>query len=174
MYVPFIWEIVHWLVAEWKSNTAFSYISTPHYFLHDCIWYTQFRLLECLQREIAFHFTVTLSLPPPPPISTNSSAHVNTRVMWSVYFLTKYVNLNVHVKLLDFILLSYQRDTLKSNLAVLHIHVCRIPYTLSTYHRKDKKKTRSDNFLFTIDWIFLLGYTPNADNKKWYSQLFIR
>jgi hypothetical protein len=68
------WHIVHWLVAEWKSDSTFLYNSTPHCFLHHCICYTQVWMVEFLQREIALHSTACLL--------TNTSTDVNTTVMW--------------------------------------------------------------------------------------------
>jgi hypothetical protein len=70
-------------------------------------------------------------------------------VMWTlelsddVYHLREHVFFKLSLKMLDFILLSYQRGFLKSGLAALDIHiVCHITYTwFSTYDRKFCHKT---------------------------------
>jgi hypothetical protein len=69
-------------------------------------------------------------------------------VMWTlqlsgVYYLTEDECLEVQVKMLDFLLLSYQRGFSNSGLDALDIHiVSHIPYTwLSTYDRKLWHKT---------------------------------
>jgi hypothetical protein len=38
------WVIVHWVVAEWKSNSTFFCNSTRHCSLHHCVCYTQDRM----------------------------------------------------------------------------------------------------------------------------------
>jgi hypothetical protein len=71
-----------------------------------CICYPQVRLLECLPRELALHFTVCLL--------TNCSSDVNTTAKcWCILPKGTYY-LNVWVNMLDFILLSYQRGFWKS------------------------------------------------------------
>jgi hypothetical protein len=68
---------VHWLVAEWKSNSTFLYNNTPHCFLHLCLCYTQAWFVEFLQRVLALHWTACLL--------TNTSTNVNTTVMsWCI------------------------------------------------------------------------------------------
>jgi hypothetical protein len=95
-----------------------------------CICYPQVRLLECHPRELVLHFTVCLV--------TNCSSDVNTTAtQGNIYYL------NDEVKMLNFILLSYQRGFRKSGLAALDIHiVCHIPYKwLSKYNIKFCHKT---------------------------------
>jgi hypothetical protein len=77
MYALLRWHTVHWLVAEWKSNSTFLYNSTPHCFLRQCICYTQVWLVEFVQRELALHW--------PACLITNTSTDVNTTVMsWCI------------------------------------------------------------------------------------------
>jgi hypothetical protein len=82
-------------------------------------------------------------------------------VMWTlelsddVCYLTEYVFFKLWLKILDFILLSYQRGFWKSGLAALDIHiVCQITYTwFSTYNRKLCYKTTT---MFPVTTFFPL------------------
>jgi hypothetical protein len=68
-----------------QSTLPFFYTSTLHCFLHHYVCYIQARLVECLQRELALHFTVCLL--------TNSFSDVNTIDMWWCTLLNKTCNL---------------------------------------------------------------------------------
>jgi hypothetical protein len=79
MYALLKWHTIHWLVAEWKSNSTLLYNSTPHCFLHQCtrICYTQAWFVQFLQRELALHSIDCLL--------TNTSTDVNTTVLsWCI------------------------------------------------------------------------------------------
>jgi hypothetical protein len=126
--------------------------------LHHCINYTQVRVLECLLRQIALHFTACLL--------TNSSSDVNIRAKWRCILPNiTCIFLNVGRKCWVS-LLSYQRGFSKSGLTALDIHIgCHITYTwLSTYDRKSCHKTTRS---FPVTTFFSL-WTPS-----FYQEMFL-
>jgi hypothetical protein len=96
----------------------------------------------------------------------------------TLYYLTKHIILKVWVEILDFILLSYQRGFWKSALAAPDI--CTVSHSLYIIVNIWQKvliwdhKNISDNFLFTINLIFLSGKVLYANNKKGNWQLFMK
>jgi hypothetical protein len=113
------------VVAQWKSNSIFLYNSTAHCFLHDCICYTQVRFIECLQKGLALHFIICLL--------RNSSAEVNTTVMWWCILPYKTCNLESWKFGWEcwksFIVFWYKRCFSKPALAALDTHTLCVTFT---------------------------------------------
>jgi hypothetical protein len=132
MYLPLRWDIVHWVVGEWKSDSTLLLTSLSVYVTHKSgCWNVFGENLHFISQSV-FLQTVL--------------------VMWTlqlndgVYYLREPVSLKFSVK----ILLSYQRG-----LATLDVHiVCHIPYTwLSIYNRKFCYKTTR---MFPVTTFFAL------------------
>jgi hypothetical protein len=126
-----------------------------------CICWPQVRLLECLPRELALHFTACLL--------TDCCSDVNTTAKcWCILAKGTYIIWMFGWKCW----ISFCSVLFSSGLAALDIHIVyHIPYTwLSKYDRKFCYKTTrmcpSDNFLFTADSIFLSRNILDAYNKK--------
>jgi hypothetical protein len=124
-------------VGEWKSDSTLLLTSLSVYATHkSSCWNVFWEKLHFISESV---FLQTVA------------------VMWTLQLSVGVYYLNVWVKMLDFILLSYRRGSWKSGFAALDIHiVCHIPCTwLSKYDRKFCHKTTrmfpvTTSFMHTI------------------------
>jgi hypothetical protein len=137
MYVLLRWDIGHWVVGEWKSDSTLLLTSLS-------VCYPQVRLLDCLPRELALHFTVSLQ---------------TVLVMWTLQ-----LSLDVYY-LTEHILFECLGENVGLHSVIIPKRFLKIRFSC-LWPTHDHKKVPNDNFLFTVNSIFLSGNILDAYNKK--------